>query len=140
MVAHILLLKIDKENPASFSKIVITDILRNYLKYDGVVITDDMTMGAVVKNYDIGEAAVKSLNAGSDIILVCHDFDKETAVLNSINSAVQNKALTEKSIDEKVYRILKLKQKYNIKDEKINSINVKAINEKINSLVKDNFK
>lgn len=140
MVAHILLPKIDKENPASFSKIVITDVLRNYLKYDGVVITDDMTMGAVVKNYDIGEASVKSLNAGSDIILVCHDFDKETAVIKAINSAVQNKTITEKSIDEKVYRVLKLKQKYNIKDEKINSVNVKAINDKINALVKDNFK
>jgi beta-N-acetylhexosaminidase len=140
MVAHILLPKIDKENPASFSKIVITDVLRNYLKYDGVVITDDMTMGAVVKNYDIGEAAVKSLNAGSDIILVCHDFDKETAVIKAINSAVQNKTVTEKSIDEKVYRVLNLKQKYNIKDEKISSVNVKAINDKINTLVKDNFK
>jgi beta-N-acetylhexosaminidase len=140
MIAHILLPKIDKENPASFSKIIITDVLREYLKYDGVVITDDMTMGAIVKNYDIGEAAVKSLNAGSDIVLVCHDFDKETAVIMAINSAVQNKTITEKSIDEKVYRVLKLKQKYNIKDEKINSINVKVINEKINSLVKDNFK
>jgi beta-N-acetylhexosaminidase len=140
MVAHILLPKIDKDNPATFSKAVITDILRGYLKYDGVVITDDMTMGAIVKNYDIGEAAVKSLNAGSDIILVCHDFEKETAVLKAINTAVQNKTLTEKSIDEKVYRVLKLKQKYNIKDEKIDSVNVKAINDKINALVKDNFK
>jgi beta-N-acetylhexosaminidase len=135
-----LLPKIDKDNPATFSKAVITDILRGYLKYDGVVITDDMTMGAIVKNYDIGEAAVKSLNAGSDIILVCHDFEKETAVLKAINTAVQNKTLTEKSIDEKVYRVLKLKQKYNIKDEKINSVNVKAINDKINALVKDSFK
>jgi beta-N-acetylhexosaminidase len=140
MVAHILLPKIDKDNPATFSKTVITDILRGYLKYDGVVITDDMTMGAIVKNYAIGEAAVKSLNAGSDIILVCHDFEKETAVLKAINTAVQNKTLTEKSIDEKIYRVLKLKQKYNIKDEKINSVNVKAINDKINILVKDNFK
>ena len=140
MVAHILLPKIDKDNPATFSKAIITDVLRNYLYYDGVVITDDMTMGAIVNNYHIGEAAVKSLNAGSDIILVCHEFDKETAVLNAINSSVQNKIITEKSIDEKVYRVLKLKQKYNIKDEKINSVNVKAINDKINALVKANFK
>jgi beta-N-acetylhexosaminidase len=140
MVAHILLPKIDKGNPATFSKAIITDILRNYLKYEGVVITDDMTMGAIVKNYDIGEAAVKSLNAGSDIILVCHDFEKETAVLEAIKLAVQNKTITEKSIDEKVHRILKLKQKYNIKDEKIDAVNVKAINDKINALIKVNFK
>lgn len=140
MVAHILLPKIDKDNPASFSKAVITDVLRNYLKYDGVVITDDMTMGAIVENYDIGQAAVKSLNAGTDIILVCHDFDKETAVIDAINKAVADNVISKKSIDEKLYRILKLKQKYNLNDSKVNSINVKAINNSINNLIKTNFK
>lgn len=140
MVAHILLHKIDKVNPASFSKAVITDVLRNYLKYDGVVITDDMTMGAVVQNYDIGQAAVKSLNAGTDIILVCHDFDKETAVIEAIYKAVADNVISEKSIDEKLYRILKLKQKYNLKDSEVNSVNVKAINNSINNLIKNNFK
>jgi beta-N-acetylhexosaminidase len=140
MVAHILLPKIDKENPASFSKTIITDVLRNYLKYDGVVITDDMTMGAIVKNYDIGQAAVKSLNAGTDIILVCHDFDKETAVIDAITKAVENKVISEKSINEKLYRILKLKNKYKLKDETVNSVNLKGVNSEINSLIQANFK
>jgi beta-N-acetylhexosaminidase len=140
MVAHILLPKIDKDNPASFSKAIITDVLRNYLGYNGVVITDDMTMGAIVKNYDIGQAAVKSLNAGTDIILVCHDFDKETAVINAINKAAENKVISQKSIDEKLYRVLKLKQKYGLKDVEVNSVNVKAINNSINDIIKYNFK
>jgi len=75
MVAHILLPKIDSENPASFSKTIITDILRNKLAFDGVVITDDMTMGAITKNYNIGEASIKSINAGADVILVAHDYN-----------------------------------------------------------------
>ena len=62
MVAHILLPKIDSENPATLSKIIITDILRNDMEFDGVVITDDMTMGAITGNYDIGDAAVKICN------------------------------------------------------------------------------
>lgn len=140
MVAHILLPKIDKDNPASFSKAIITDVLRNYLGYNGVVITDDMTMGAIVKNYDIGQAAVRSLNAGTDIILVCHDFDKETAVINAINKAAENKVISQKSIDEKLYRVLKLKQKYGLKDVEVNSVNVKAINNSINDIIKYNFK
>lgn len=74
MLAHILLPKIDANDSASFSKVIITDVLRNTLNFKGVVITDDMTMGAIVKNYNIGEAAVKSLNVGTDIILVCHNI------------------------------------------------------------------
>ncbi|MFL0246030.1 beta-N-acetylhexosaminidase [Candidatus Clostridium stratigraminis] len=140
MVAHILLPKIDKENPASFSKTIITDVLRDYLNYDGVVITDDMTMGAIVKNYNIGEAAVKSLLAGTDIILVCHDFDKETEVLNAITKAVENKVISEKSIDEKLTRVLKLKKKYNINSNEVSSVDVNGINKNINALLKANFK
>lgn len=140
MVAHILLPKIDKDNPASFSKTVITDVLRNYLNYDGVVITDDMTMGAIVKNYNIGDAAVKSLMAGTDIILVCHDFDKETAVLDAITKAVENNIISEKSIDEKLTRVLKLKSKYNMNNNKVSSVDVKEINKNIDALLKANFK
>jgi beta-N-acetylhexosaminidase len=58
MIAHISLPKIDANHPASLSQTVITDILRNELQFDGVVLTDDMTMGAIVNNYDLGEAAV----------------------------------------------------------------------------------
>lgn len=136
MVAHILLPNIDKENPASFSKTIITDVLRNYLKYGGVVITDDMTMGAIVKNYDIGQAAVQSLNAGTDIILVCHDFANETEVLKAISQAIQNKTISEESLNAKLYRILTLKQKYHVTDNQVKSVNVKVINDKIEQLLK----
>lgn len=136
MVAHILLPKIDSKNPASLSKTIITDVLRNNLKFNGVVITDDMTMGAIEKNYNLGEAAVKSLNAGTDIILVCHDFNKQTSILNAIKNSVTNGTLSKQSIDAKVYRILKLKEKYNLKDSTIPHINVRDINDKITKLLK----
>lgn len=135
MVAHILLPKIDPNNPASFSKIIITDILRNNLKYNGVVITDDMTMGAITKNYDIKASAVKSLNAGSDIILVCHDFNSELTVINGIKAAVKDGTIDEKSLDDKVYRILKLKDKYNLSDKKSTAVNPGDINDKIKNLL-----
>ena len=88
MIAHILLPKIDSENPSSMSKIIITDILRKDLNFNGVIITDDMTMGAIVKNYNISEAAVKSVKAGTDIVLVCHGYDNEVAVINALKNAV----------------------------------------------------
>jgi len=78
MISHILLPKIDSENPSSLSKIIITNILRDDLNFNGVIITDDMTMGAIVKNYNIGEATVKSVKAETDIVLVCHGYDNKS--------------------------------------------------------------
>lgn len=135
MIAHILLPKIDNENPSSMSKTIITDILRNKLKFDGVVTTDDMTMGAIMKNYNIGEASIKSVKAGSDIVLVCHGYDKEIEVINALKNAVLNGEVSEKRIDESVYRILKLKEKYKLKDGTIKSVNVDGINNKISTLL-----
>lgn len=66
------------------SKTIITDILRNELKYDGVVVSDDLTMDAILKNYDIETAAIKAINAGIDILLVCHEYEKELSVLDAV--------------------------------------------------------
>lgn len=137
MMAHILLPKIDSVYPASFSQIVISDVLRKDMNFDGIVITDDMTMGAIVKNYDIGEAAVKSIKAGSDVILVCHDFAKEEAVLKTIQKAAQSGSISLDRIDQSVYRILKLKKKYAISDKIVEAVNPQRINNKTEKLYKD---
>lgn len=139
MIAHILLPKIDKENPSSMSKIIITDILRADLKFNGVVITDDMTMGAITKNYNISKAAIKSVEAGSDVILVCHGYENEIKVINDLKDAVSKGEISEQRIDESVYRILKLKGKYNLNDNIIDSIDVDRINNKIRTLL-DTYK
>lgn len=140
MIAHILLPKIDKENPASMSKVLISDILRTNLKFNGVVITDDMTMGAILKNYKIGEAAVKSVNAGADIVLVCHGYDNIISVYEALKSAVIKGNIPEERIDQSVYSILKLKAKYNINDETKSTVNVEAINKSLNTLLKNYIK
>lgn len=135
MVSHILLQSIDSENPATMSKKIISNILRNEMNFDGVVISDDMTMAAIMDNYDIGEASVKAINAGVDIILVCHGYDNEMQVLNSISEAVNSGEITEERLNESVYRILSLKNKYNLSDTtKVNSIGLQEINNKINNL------
>lgn len=133
MVAHILLPKIDDKCPASFSKTVITDILRKDLNFNGVVITDDMTMGAIMKNFKIEDAAVISLKAGTDIILVCHDYNNQIKVIDSIKKSIENGNLPMEEVDEKLYRILKLKEKYNLKDDIVQSIDIPSINQKIKS-------
>lgn len=135
MVAHILLPKIDSAYPASFSKTLITGVLRQSMKFQGVVITDDMTMGAIIKNYNMADAAVKSVNAGSDIVLVCHEFSKETTVIQALTKAAQTGVIPIKRIDESVYRILKLKQKYAITDKSSGMLDIKKVNTKINQVL-----
>ena len=135
MVSHILLERIDSENPASMSKIVISDILRGDMGFNGVIISDDMTMGAIVDNYDIKDAAIKSINAGVDLLLVCHEYDKEIEVINAIEGAVINGSISEERINESVYRILQIKDKYNLSNEPVSeTYNVDSINNAIENL------
>ena len=84
MVSHILFPEIDDINPASMSKTIITDILRKDLKFDGLIVTDDMTMVAITNNFDISEACIKSINAGADLLLICHGYETEVDVINNI--------------------------------------------------------
>ncbi|UZN01027.1 hypothetical protein OL548_18860 [Lysinibacillus sp. MHQ-1] len=90
MVGHILLPKIDQQYPSSMSKEIITGILRNQLGFDGVVMTDDMTMKAITNHFNIGQAAVDSVKAGNDIILIAHEFANVTAAIDALKAAVKN--------------------------------------------------
>ncbi len=135
MAGHILFHTIDAVNPASLSRTIITDILRKDLGYDGVVITDDMTMGAIVQHYELTEAAVEAVNAGCDIVLVCHGYQNEAAVLEALKAAVHNGTISQERIDESVYRILELKGKYAVNDACIDSVNVEKINVAIRAVL-----
>lgn len=139
MTAHILLPKLDPKYPATLSYNIITNLLRKDMGFDGVVITDDMTMGAILKNYDIGDAAVKALNAGADIILVSHKYENIQKVISSIKESVLNKTITEDRINESVYRILSLKEKYKLTDNKINSVDVNEINKLITDILNKKY-
>ncbi len=114
MASHILMENIDDKNPATLSKKVINDLLRNKMNFDGVVITDDMLMKAVSNSVSIEKASVKSINAGTDIILIGNDLKIVKSTINAIKLAVEDNEISEKRIDESVYRILKLKEKYDI--------------------------
>ncbi|MFW5649109.1 MAG: beta-N-acetylhexosaminidase [Candidatus Alkaliphilus sp. MAG34] len=134
MVAHILLSQMDQEYPASMSEIIITDTLRDKLNFQGVIITDDMTMGAIEKNYNIGDAAIQSVKAGADILLIGHEYEKSLTVLGAIKDEINKGNILMDRIDESVYRILKLKEKYNLKDSVIGDLNIEEINNRIDSL------
>jgi len=109
MVGHILFKQIDSQNPSSLSSKIITEILRNKYGFDGVVITDDMQMGALTESFGISETAVKAVTAGNDILIYSGEPEEQAQAYNAIISAVKNGTLSEERINESVLRILTLK-------------------------------
>ena len=91
------------DTPASLSYTICTEILRDQLGFQGLVITDAMNMGAVANEYASGDAAVRAVQAGADMILMPADF---SAAYAGVRNAVQNGTITEERINESVRRIL----------------------------------
>ena len=136
MVAHILFPQLDGEFPSSLSRTIITDQLRGTLGFEGVVMTDDLTMGAIADHYGIGDAAVQAVEAGSDIVLVAHGYDNVDRVVQALKQSVNEGRLTEKRIDESVERILQLKERYRLADKPVAIPELDGINADIRAVLK----
>jgi len=135
MVAHILLPQIDPNNPASMSHMIITDQLRGMLQFHGVVITDDLTMGAIVKHYTLEQAAIKAVNAGSDIVMVAHGYDAAVSVISALKQGVVNGVISQDQVDQSVYRIVQLKQKYALSNQQITDVDVSRIDHDVEQVL-----
>jgi len=128
MVAHILFPNIDADKPASLSSIIIGDQLRGTLGYDGVVMTDDLTMGAIMKNFDLAEAALDTVLAGTDIVMVSHGYENARLVRSTLLKSVEEGSLSVERIDQSVVRILTLKQRYQLNDAEVPVPDVTKLN------------
>jgi len=106
LVSHLKYPALDEEYPASLSSKIMTDLLRNELGYKGIIITDDMEMGAVANHNDFRSIGVKAVKAGVDIVLVCHEYEHQQEVYLGLLDAVNS---GEERIDESVKRIIKVK-------------------------------
>ena len=109
MVSHAMYPQIDPDHPSSLSKAIIIDWLRKDMGYNGVVVTDDMDMGALAKHYTFGDMAVQSILAGSDILLVCHEYEHMQEAYNGLMKAVKDGRISKERLDESVKRILLMK-------------------------------
>lgn len=108
MTAHIAAPKVSGDDlPATLSSVILQDKLRSELGFDGVIVTDAMDMGAITKQFSNAEAAIKSIQAGVDVVLCSREF---TQVFDAVVKAVEKGEIKESRIDESVKRILKLKQ------------------------------
>lgn len=109
MTAHILTPNIPGENvPATLKPEILTDILRNELGFNGLIITDALNMKAITKHFSSDEAAVKAILAGADILLMPESLD---TAFSGIKKAYNDGIISIERIDESVERILRIKYK-----------------------------
>ena len=99
------------DTPADLSSAIVTDILRDKLGYQNVIITDSQSMSSITDHYSAGEAAVQALAAGCDMILMPSDLQ---GAFDAVKAAVADGTLTQSRIDESVLRILTVKAEYGI--------------------------
>lgn len=112
MTAHVCLPSLDPSGvPSTLSKPVLSGLLRAEIGYEGVIVTDCLEMNAIDTFYGPARGAVMALQAGADMVLICHTASKQRAALEAVVAAVENGELTEARIDESLARIMKLKAK-----------------------------
>ncbi len=107
MVSHIAAPNVTGDNtPSSLSKVMITDILRNQMGYDGIIITDSMSMSAISESNSTKDPIIQSFLAGTDMLLMPQDF---CAAYQSVLDAIADGTISEQRINDSLERILRVK-------------------------------
>ena len=112
MAGHLRVPKLDPELPATLSKKMIDGIIRQTWKYDGLVVTDDMEMGAIAKHFDFEKAVTLGVEAGVDLFLVCSDLDKVEAAVHRLVAWGRRGAARRDRMRQSYRRIMAFKSQY----------------------------
>ncbi len=119
MTAHIMNTDIDPDNPATLSSIFLKGILKGRLKYEGIIVSDDMQMGAITHYFGFEESIIKAINAGCNLLIYSnnnqeYEDDLAQKVVETIRNAVMEGKIDEEEIINSYNKIRKLKEEYNI--------------------------
>lgn len=113
MLAHSIFPAVDDEI-ATMSKVIVTDILREEMGFNGVITTDSMTMGGISIKYDVPTACALSLEAGADLVLLKAENDLVPQTFDKVKEFISEGRISEEELDNKVYRVLNLKYEYGL--------------------------
>jgi beta-N-acetylhexosaminidase len=116
MTSHTIYQNLDPDQPATLSNKILTTILRNDLSYNGLVITDDLEMGAIENEMTVAEAALKSFTAGADLLLICQNHDKVRTTIALFAEALQDGRLSPPQIEAAVTRINKVRHNFPVRN------------------------
>ena len=113
MTAHILLSALDEQRPATLSKRIVMDLLRDELGYEGVVLSDDLEMKAIANEYTVPSAAVLAIEAGCDGALICGtDTNAQASALEALIHAVEDERLSVSRVEDAIKRQQHVKERF----------------------------
>jgi beta-N-acetylhexosaminidase len=112
MTAHIVYPTLDPENPATMSRRILTGLLRDAWQYKGIVITDGMDMHAIAGRYGVGNAAVRALTAGADMVMALGTTETQDETLNAIAAALGSGQLSREEVQARLERLSALARAY----------------------------
>ncbi len=112
MTSHTLYPTLDPDNPGTFSPTILRGLLRHQLGFAGVVITDDLEMGAVGERYSPADAAIAALNAGADLLLVCNDLEKMYLTAEAVGDGLHRGLLNSQDLALSLNRVERLRGMY----------------------------
>lgn len=112
MTAHVVYTALDPAQPATLSRPILTGLLRNQLRFAGLIVTDDLLMAAIAAKLGPGDAAVESLRAGADLALFSAGPDAGEEAYAAIESGLRQGRLTEDRLDQAVLRVMSAKDKF----------------------------
>lgn len=112
MTSHTVYQHLDPEKPATLSQKILTGLLRKELGYDGVVITDDLEMGAIEKQNDLGQAATEAFGAGADLLLICFSHDKVIEAFEKTAEAISRNPGLLQRLQESLTRVGRMQQRF----------------------------
>jgi beta-N-acetylhexosaminidase len=112
MTAHVVFEPIDPDYPATMSRRVLHGILREQMRFDGVIVSDDLEMKAIAANFDIREVVTRGANAGVDLFAICHDHDLQNRAIDALVEAVRRGEVPRERIEEANRRLDALTGRY----------------------------
>jgi len=112
MTSHTIYKNLDPQYPATLSQKILTGLLRDRLGYEGVIITDDLEMGAIEKEGDLGHAALQAFKAGADLLLICHSHEKAIDALEKTGRAVRASMELQARVRESTDRVSLLRERF----------------------------
>ena len=112
MTAHIVYPTLDPDNPATMSRRILNDLLREDWQYKGIVITDGMDMHAIAGRYGVGNAAVRALAAGADMVMALGTTETQEETLDAIAAAIASGEITQEDIRVRLDRLSALARAY----------------------------
>ena len=112
MSSHIVFGPLDDQMPATLSPAVMTGLLRDEIGYDGVVFTDDMEMKAISAFHDFDDSVVRTVEAGVDVVTICHSLDKQHRAIDLLAEAMVSGRLSRERVSQSIRRIDRLHAQY----------------------------